>query len=104
MTHAQQIQKILDDRKTILEYLRRRYPMIHASNIFFRDLVFGLQAYLAAQGVKMHMSDAEKCTRIFIDALVEEGTLIPCDQQTWTLNYPSFRTPVHTPAAAKATA
>ncbi len=94
VSNVTQLQQMLGDKNRVLAFLRTRYPMIHASNLFYRDLVYGLQTYLAGNGIAVRVRESEKFTRAFIDAMVRDGTFIPCDRQTWTLNYPEFRTPV----------
>ncbi len=94
---------VLENKTEVFEFLRKRYPMIHASNVFYRDLLYGLQAYLASKGVTVRGRNLEGYVQNFIDAMVHEGTFHPFDHQTWTLNYPEFRTPAipkTTPAKA----
>ncbi len=86
--------------KEVLVFLKQRYPLFHLSNVFFRDLHYGIREYLDQKGMKMGYSAGEKVTREFIDELEGQKILVPVDSQTWTLHYPDFRKPQAKPAEA----
>lgn len=88
--------------KEVLHFLKGRYPLFHLSNVFFRDLHYGVREYLETQGIKLGYAAGEGVARDFIKELEAEKILVPVDPQTWTLNYPEFRTPqVKAPEAPK---
>ena len=89
---------IRQNSKDVLLFLKERYPLFHLSNVFFRDLHFGIREYLEKNGLKVGYGDAENVTREFIKDLEGQGILAPVDQQTWTVHYPEFRTPQAKPA------
>ena len=84
---------LLENQTEVLEYLRGRFPMFHNSNLFFRDFQYGIQQFLNARGDHVGYAEAETRAREFCGALERQGILIPIDGQTWTLNYPPFKTP-----------
>lgn len=76
--------------------------MYHQSNIFFRDIQFGLQTYLRERGVKAGYGPAERVAREFVERMVRQNIFIPIDRQSWVLNFPDYRTPqTKAPAPAK---
>ena len=84
---------LLENQTEVLEYLRGRFPMFHNSNLFFRDFQYGIQQFLNARGDHVGYAEAETRAREFCGALERQEILIPIDGQTWTLNYPPFKTP-----------
>ena len=84
---------VRQNSKEVLQFLKERYPLFHLSNVFFRDLHYGVREYLEKKGVKLGYSAGEGVARDFIKELEAERILVPVDSQTWTLHYPDFRKP-----------
>lgn len=97
MNHASDV---LDHRPEVLAFLKGRFPLYHQSNVFFRDIQYGIQLFLERKGVKSSYPESEKIAREFALRLEKEGVFVPVDRQTWALNYPEFRTPQSKPAPA----
>ncbi len=85
---------LLQNKEEVLQYLKGRIPMFHQSNVFFRDIQYGIQLLLKERGSEVDYAGAERHAREFTSALEDEGVLVPVAPQTWVLNYPPFRTPV----------
>jgi hypothetical protein len=95
---------VLANIEEVLTFLKSRYPMFHLSNVFFRDLQYGIQSLLEQQDRRVGYREAEKLTRRFIDQAITKKILVPIDKQTWVLHYPEFRKPQVKPAAKPAAA
>jgi hypothetical protein len=95
---------IMKDHTAVLKELKTRFSVFHQSNIFFRDIQYGIQAMLREQGVKVSYVEAERMAREFAERMEQENIFVAIDRQTWALRYPEFKTPkVEKPApAAKA--
>ncbi len=91
---------VRQNSKEVLQFLKQRYPLFHLSNVFFRDLHYGIREYLEQKGMKMGYSAGEEVAREFIRELEGQKILVPVDSQTWTLHYPDFRKPQAKPAEA----
>ena len=97
MEHAPEI---VDHRLEVLRFLKSKFPIYHRSNIFFRDIQYGVQLFLLRGGARVSYPAAESIARALVAALEKEGVLVPIDRQSWAVNYPEFRTPQTKPAAA----
>lgn len=95
-----QTQFIIDGRQEFLEFLKSRFLLIHESNVFFRDLHYGVMGYLASKKLSSRYSESEEVTRKVAQTFVEGGLLIPLDRQTWMLNYPAFKKASSKPAGS----
>jgi hypothetical protein len=85
-----------------LLFLREKYQhmIIHNSNVFFRDLHYGVMAFLGSKGSKAGYNDAEPLARVLAARFVSEGVFTEVDHQSWRVNYPRFALPrVEKPAA-----
>jgi hypothetical protein len=97
MRHASEI---LEHRTEVLAFLKSRFPLYHRSNVFFRDIQYGIQLFLERKGIKAGYPEAEQIAREFVSTLEGEGVLNAIDRQSWALNYPEFRTPSSKPVPA----
>jgi hypothetical protein len=84
---------VLANDKEILRYLKARFPVYHLSNVFFRDVHYGIMEYLRERKMPVRYPDAEKIARTFIEKLEHEKILRQMDHQTWMVQYADFRTP-----------
>ena len=76
-----------------LQFLRSKFTIIHNSNFFFRDLHYGVMAYLADLGTRKGYSESEKIAREVAGALETAGYFTKIDYQSWCVNYPEFALP-----------
>ncbi len=86
-------QTIVHNQTEFLKYLKSKFPLIHMSNLFFRDLHYGVMSYLQEHGMKLKYQDAENVAREVGDAFEKEGIFKRIDHQSWLLNYPEFTLP-----------
>ncbi len=84
---------VREHSREVLQFLKERYPFFHQSNVFFRDMHYGVREYLEQKGMKVGYGAAEGVARDFVTELEGQKILVPVDRQTWTLNYPEFRKP-----------
>jgi len=97
MKHAPEV---VDHRLEVLRFLKSKFPVYHRSNIFFRDIQYGVQLFLLRGGARVSYQAADSIARALVAALEREGVLVPVDRQSWAVNYPEFRTPQAKPAPA----
>jgi hypothetical protein len=84
---------IVENQKDFLKYLKTKFPLYHLSNVFFRDLHYGVMNYLLAHKNRLKYTDAERVTREVIREFEKAGILTKIDKQTWLLKYPEFQLP-----------
>ena len=93
---------VLENAREVLQFLKSRFPLYHQSNIFFRDVQYGILAFLERKGKKTGYTAGESIARAFIAALEKENILQPVDRQSWAVNLPEYKTPVTKAAPAAA--
>jgi hypothetical protein len=84
---------VLANDKEVLRYLKSRFPVFHLSNVFFRDIHYGIMEYLREHKMTVRYQDGEKIARAFIEKLEYQKILRPLDRLTWMVQYADFRTP-----------
>lgn len=91
----QQLNYIINNQTEVLYFLKSHYPVYHNSNLFLRDVQFGLIKYFQQKRQRLKNRDAEKVARGFMEHLGRLNIARQLDQQTWLLNYSEFQvTPV----------
>ncbi len=84
---------ILNHQFDFLKFLRDRFPIIHLSNVFFRDLHYGVLYYLAEHDKRKSYRECEKIAIEITESFENSGIFKRIDHKTWTLNYPEFSIP-----------
>ncbi len=85
---------IKNDYKVFLGFLKVKFPLFHNSNVFFRDLQFGIMSYLVRKGIKINNAQAESIAERMITFFEGEKIFTKIDKHSWRLNYPEFVTTV----------
>jgi len=97
--------RVADRWRDVLFFLKGHSTVYHASNVFFRDLQFGVQRYLEKQGVRVSNAGAERMAAELAERLEKEKVLKRLDRQTWVVDRPEFKkepvAPAQKPAPAK---
>lgn len=74
-----------------LKFLKSQLPLYHKSNIFFRDLQYGIMEYMEKdKNEKVKYSEAEKMAQALAEFFESKEIFKKLDHQTWVLNYPKF--------------
>lgn len=84
------LQNLINEERTVLNYLKSKYPLFHRSNVFYRDLQFGIKHYLENREIKLTYTESEELANLFIDYLISKGILKKINEQIYLLNYPDF--------------
>jgi hypothetical protein len=90
---------LADNTRDLFLYLKSKYHLLHLSNVFFRDLQYGLMSYFESKGVKLGYGEAEEITKRFVELLEGSDILKPIKNGSWMLNYPDFKKPSAKPEA-----
>jgi len=82
---------VINNRTEFLYYLRSKFRLYHKSNLFFRDMHFGVAGFFRERGIRLGYEQSELVARNVIRALVAAQIFREIDPRTWTLNYEEFQ-------------
>ncbi len=91
---------LTENNKEVWNLLKSKYKLFHLSNVFFRDLHYGVMTYLQLKGVTYGYAEAEQLTRLWIESLEKAGLLRKIEGDAYMLNNPEFKKPAVKPAVA----
>jgi hypothetical protein len=83
--------QLLSRHDQLLVFLKSKFKLYHLSNVFFRDLHYGIWEYLEHNGFVFNYGESEEIARIGIAMLEKAGILKKLDDRTWLLQYPQFK-------------
>lgn len=84
---------LLDNQKDLLSFLKTKYKLFHLSNVFFRDIHYGVMSFLEWKDKPLQYAAAETLTKQLIEKLEVGGVLKSVDRQAFVLQYPEFKKP-----------
>lgn len=85
------IMKLLKEQQNnVLLYLKSRYPLFHKSNVFYRDIQYGIKYYLENKEIKLTYSESEYIANEFIKYLITQNILKKISDNIYLLNYRDF--------------
>lgn len=92
---AKFLELIARNKKDFLQFLRSNFELYHLSNVFFRDIHYGVWRYLEEHHIHLRYDQAEEIAFETAVLFEKEKILKRLNERTWLLNYPEFRiTPV----------
>ena len=94
-----QLKLLIDNQKDFLKFLKTRFHLYHLSNVFFRDIHYGVMAYLSLNNMDHKYTKTEELTHKVIESLEKANILKDVGRLAWLLVYPEFKKPMVKPAA-----
>ncbi len=73
-----------------LIFMKSKFPLYHQSNIFFRDLHYGVMEFLEKKKVTTTYSEGEQIAREIAVHFEKKNIFKKVNQQGWVLLYPDF--------------
>lgn len=92
---------LVDNKESYFEFLKAKYPVFHNSNVFFRDVQYGIQKYFGKKEIKVTYQDAENLAIEYIKHLEKENIFVKVSSIGWKLNYPDFSAAIPFPKQAE---
>lgn len=88
-----EVEFIINHKTEFMKFLKSKFPLIHNSNLFFRDFHYGIMWYLQEHSLNRRYQEAENIAKEVGKAFEQSGIFKKIDYQTWVLNYPEFALP-----------
>ncbi len=83
----------VEKQNEFLNFLKTRFSVFHESNLFFRDLHYGVMAFLQMNELPNRYSPTEELTKEIITAYESTKVFVRIDDRSWMLNYLPFKKP-----------
>jgi len=80
------LQELLNNKEIFFRYIAERFPVHTGSNVFLRDIQYGIKFFFEKKRIKLKYAQAEVLALEFISRLVESNDLSEFNKQTWKVN------------------
>lgn len=87
MNNNTELEFLKSNMDTFLSYLKEKYPLFNNSNIFLRDIQYGIKHFFELRNKKLTYRDVEVISKDLIMFFESNGVFIPVYKNTWKLNY-----------------
>lgn len=79
----------------ILRFMKNNgFPVFHMSNIFLRDIQYGIRDYFrATERIDIGSRESDACAHAMISGFERQGILVPFRTNTWILHLEEFLNP-----------
>jgi len=86
------LEHLRQNEKTFITFLSEKYPFFFNSNIFLRDIQYGISAYFKLKEKKLGFTEAENIARVFVNHLESLNKLKKVSHNTWIVLIPNEKT------------
>ncbi|RJP64175.1 MAG: hypothetical protein C4539_15010 [Ignavibacteriales bacterium] len=84
--HERQV--FLSNSNLFFNYLKERYPVFNNSNIFLRDIQYGVKSFFEKRGIKLSYSDCEILADEIIKVFESQNIFQKLTKNSWKVNFP----------------
>ncbi|MGE5352058.1 MAG: hypothetical protein ACM3P0_08240 [Acidobacteriota bacterium] len=75
------------NQEQFFSFMKEKYPFFNKSNVFLRDLQYGVKNFFERKSVKLSYKDVEETASQLIQMLEKDGILLKLNENAWKLNY-----------------
>lgn len=86
-------QLIIQNSQEFLKYLKFKFSLYHKSNVFSRDVHYGVIHFLKDKNINISHSKSEIIASEVLNYFEKENIFKKIDNRSWMLNYEEFITP-----------
>lgn len=90
--YSKYVELIISEEKSLLNFLKAKFPVFNNSNFFFRDLQYGIRSFLEKKNIKISYQEAEFLATEFGKHLENQGLFERVNPQGWNVRIPEFVT------------
>jgi hypothetical protein len=73
------------NKEVFLNFMKEKYPVFNNSNIFLRDIQYGIMNFFEKRSISLSYKETEELSASFIGYLEAEGTIEKLSHNTWRM-------------------
>lgn len=81
-----EVEFLKQNQELFFNFLREKYPIFNNSNIFLRDIQYGVKSFFEKRDIKLNYKRLEYITDSIIKLYEEENILQRLTKNTWKVN------------------
>lgn len=79
--------QLLAEKEIFLRFMNEKYHIFFNSNIFLRDIQYGIKSFFEKKDVFIKYPEAEELMKKLTERMENEGELIKLNHNTWKVNF-----------------
>lgn len=87
MSMQKELDFLSQNSNLFLDYLREKYPVHSNSNIFLRDIQYGIKNFFEKRDIKLKQKEIEQLTNHVITVFESTGLFYNLSHNTWRVNF-----------------
>lgn len=100
-TSIDYLEDLKANKVSLFYYMKEKFPVFTNSNIFLRDIEYGIKGYYEKKDIKMSFRNMSLVAAEFVEFLESSGDLTPICRNTWRLDFMLDETHTGTEEASK---
>ncbi len=89
---SKNLELLKQEKKSLLGFLKAKFPMFHNSNFFYRDLQYGVLSFMQKKGIEVTYTEAGRLADAISEEFENKGIFVRINKIGWKINYPEFTT------------
>lgn len=81
------LNELTASKEIFINYMKEKYPVIHNSNIFLRDLQYAIRSFFEKKGSNLSYSETEKIALLFAELMEQSNDFKKIGNNTWKMNF-----------------
>jgi len=86
-TIEEKLNHLVSNQEIVFEFLREKYPIFFNSNIFLRDIQYGIKTYFERKDIMITYPAAEELALKFTSSMESEKILKRLGSATWLVEF-----------------
>ncbi len=79
---------LIKNDNLFFSFLKEKYPVFNNSNIFLRDIQYGVKSFFEKRGVKLSYSNTELLAEEIIKIFESQNIFQKLTKNSWKVNFP----------------
>lgn len=79
--------QLMAEKEIFLKYMKEKYKIFNNSNIFLRDIQYGIKSFFEKKDIKMTYPEAENLMKELTESMEAAGELTKLSSNTWKVNF-----------------
>jgi len=84
--------QVINDEEVFFNFLKSKFPLFYKSNLFFRDLEYGIQQFFKKKNMKLSVKETIAVTEKTAAHFEEKEYFKRINDGVWMVNMPQFVT------------
>lgn len=86
-TTDQKLNHLVSNQEVVFEFLREKFPIFYNSNIFLRDIQYGIMTYFERKDITISYPLAEELALKFTSSMESQKIIKRLSANTWLINF-----------------